>query len=331
MSTYRFNKALPDKRRNVLVPVSGGVSSLALLHVLDQQLQRQRAQSQNRTSYDLQVLVVDTSSVRPNGPKPVFLEALKSRYPLHTYSIEPLSAVLQYDKDLVESLERLGSLRMQEDETSNDGDRLRDILGRLRSPTSRADMIEILLTRLVASFAKHQGCQNVLWGHSDSRLAAKTLSSVAQGRGGSVPQQIRDGPSPWDVVFNYPVRELFKPELELFLRTADASLADLIIDDRDKTALTPSMKDMSIDGLLNNYITSQGEKYPSIMANVVRTASKLETPAQESGVSPCSFCGMLIPFGAQRDTHDHQLSPPEPDAVDLCYGCTTLRGEMSSR
>jgi cytoplasmic tRNA 2-thiolation protein 2 len=60
-----------------------GVSSLALLHCLDEQLKRQ-IENTGRTGFALQVLHVDMTAVVPEGPSAADLDAIKTRYPTHT-------------------------------------------------------------------------------------------------------------------------------------------------------------------------------------------------------------------------------------------------------
>jgi cytoplasmic tRNA 2-thiolation protein 2 len=183
------------------------------------------------------------------------------------------------------------------------------------TPTTRSDLFEILLLRLIVAFAKSQDCEGILWGHSDSRLAAIALSNVAKGRGAALPSQIGDGLSPWGIYFNYPLRDLFKSELELYSSLLSTQLSKTIIPD-PPTPTNSSIRETSIDDLLTNYINSQGAKYPSIMANVVRTASKLQMPATAQADVACSLCAMPV-------TNIGERSQPA-----LCYGCLKIKAEI---
>lgn len=327
MISYKFGKALPDKRKTLLVPVSGGISSVVLLYILDEHLKRQRAQSQDRTSYDLHVLTVDTSSAAAGGPFSSFAESLQKRFPSHMYSFEPLSAVFTFDLNVYKALEQLGLAFSPSPGKADHETSLQGLFSRLGSSTARTDIQSILLNRLVGGFSQQHGYEAVLWGQSNSKLAATALSSVAKGRGGSVPMQIGDDPSPWGPIFHYPVRDLFKPELELYARLIQPSLSDLIIWDRDNMATNVSVKNSAIDDLLTAYITSQGERYPSIMANVVRTSSKLQMPKLTDGNIPCSFCGTSIT--SDLESSSRNSNPLSSDSYrDLCYGCSRLKQDI---
>lgn len=321
---------LPDKRKNLLVPVSGGVSSVVLLYILDQQIKKQRKKTQDRLPYNLHVLVVDISSVAPYSPSEGLVELLRKRFPDYIQSFEPLSAVFTYDVKLPESLEQLGFIYNRPSGDTSDEAKLQRLFSCLGSPTSRTDVQSILLARLVGAFAKSHGCEAVLWAHSDSKLAATALSSVAKGRGGSVPLQTNDGPSPWGPTFNYPVRDLFKPELESYARLAESSLSDIIIWGYDNVTSSVSVKNSAIDDLLTAYITSQGEKYPSIMANVVRTSSKLQAPKQTLQTMVCSLCG--TPSSQNADSFSAIPNSARPDSLNnLCYGCSQIKREFLNR
>ena len=316
MESYRFKNLTGDQKRRLFLPISGGVSSLVLLQVLDAQLQRQIG-NRNRTAYDLVV-------VRVVPPEAVDLATvdreygiLARRFPLHTFLPRvPLHDVLRVDNKLRLDLEILG---IHEQPHESDEEFMQRILSSATSVTTRVDLESVLLRRLLVAQAKQQDCEGVLWGHSDSRLAALALADVAKGRGGSVSSQIADGPSLHDINFNYPVRDLFKVELECY---AQALEEPLIIEMEDHAAQqkVPNIRNTSIDSLLSAYINSQGEKYPSIMANVVRTASKLQVKNSGVGILPCSFCVMATISSSDSVGENSKL----------CYGCERMKQDIKT-
>ncbi|KAK5092672.1 Cytoplasmic tRNA 2-thiolation protein 2 [Exophiala xenobiotica] len=309
METYRFKNQVGNAKKRLLLPVSGGVSSLVLLEVLDAQIKKQLDQ-QGRTAYDLVLVhVASQESDRDEGEK--WCSSLRSCFELHTYlPVVRLSDVFEVDGQVEAALQLLGLTR-QESET--DGHFLVRVFTSARSATARSDLRELLLKRLIVATAKAQNCDGVIWGHSDSSLAAKALSEVAKGRGGSVPNELADGPSPWGLNFNYPLRDLFKTELQLYLGTSAESVRGCLLEHKENEDTPVSLRSTSIDTLLSTYITSQGQKYPSVMANVVRTASKLQ--AQGTAVGPgCRLCVMPITTGSE--THE------------LCYGCERMKQDI---
>ena len=309
METYRFKNQVGNAKKRLLLPISGGVSSLVLLQVLDAQIKKQLSQ-QNRTAYDL-VLVHLVLDEHTGGETKKWWEDLQGCYETHTF-VSPMnmSEVFQNDKQIETDLQLLGLTR-QESEPD------KQFLGRLftstRSATSRSDLAELLLKRLIVATAKAQACDSILWGHSDSKLAAKALSEVAKGRGGSVPNELADGPSPWGLHFNYPLRDLFKTELQLYLSTSSDSIKACLFGNEQDDEPPVSLRSTSIDTLLSTYITSQGEKYPSIMANVVRTASKLQVPSADQG-RKCGLCALPIIMGDNTQR--------------LCYGCKRMKQDI---
>lgn len=313
MESYRVKNDSSHQQRKLLLPVSGGVSSVVLLQVLDGHIQRQLA-SRGRASYDLAVLIIDTSCIDTTPGVMHLVGCVKDAFPSTQVSLLSLEAVLTMDNDIDNTLASLGFAREGDEEAQAE---LEHLIECATTPTTRADLFEILRLRLIVSFAKSQACEAVLWGHSDSRLAAIALSSVAKGRGGALPNLVGDGPSPWGLHFNYPLRDLFKSELELYAGLFSAQLSKVIIPDPPALA-NSSIRESSIDDLLTNYITSQGAKYPSIMANVVRTASKLRMPAINAADVACPVCATPVICASNEHSHSR-----------LCYGCLKIKAEIN--
>jgi cytoplasmic tRNA 2-thiolation protein 2 len=323
MENYRsIGHASKDRQHKLLLPLSYGVSSAVLLHMLDWQVERQ-LEGRGRTAYDLHVLVVEPSTISPSSPScQARFELVQKYYPKHTYTTVPFHSIFRYDPDIKDTMREFVGPDFVDDETKSDQDRLEAFRASILTATSRDDIDAILLMRLIVACAKSYGCEGVIWGDSDSRLAAKTLANVAKGRGGSLTWQVCDGISPWDVQFSFPLRDLYKSELNLYASLVP-SLEEIIISEQPLSE-SLSNRNMSIDELMTQYIQTQGEKYPGVMANVVRTASKLQPAAITADQARCALCGAALENGAAGKSRDGLGS-------QLCYGCARSASEQANR
>jgi cytoplasmic tRNA 2-thiolation protein 2 len=196
------------------------------------------------------------------------------------------------------------------------------------SATSRADLITTLLTQLLVDVTKKGGCESILFGDSTTRLAEKTLTETAKGRGFSLPWQVSDGMSPYGIGFNYPLRDLLKKELVEFSSLTIPSLADLIIYPNSASYVSVSSKSITIDDLMVQYFESVEENYPSIVANVVRTSSKLK-PLATGDTIACGLCGLpvtegtdgIFGWGGDQNSHSRRVKQNGHNNI-LCYGCS---------
>jgi cytoplasmic tRNA 2-thiolation protein 2 len=212
---------------------------------------------------------------------------------------------------------------------SSPAEQLALLINSLTSATARADVLSTLRTRLVVEHAKLTGCESVLWGDSTTRLAQKTLSETAKGRGFSLPWQVSDGESPFGLNFHYPLRDVLKKELVSYTNMAEPGLAALVHETvTGTTQASMSSKNTTIDDLMKHYFESVEENFPSIVANVVRTTSKLEVHPHAPADPRCSLCSMPVQGGRfgihgwggdQQDGNDFT-------SIDIrrnvCYGCT---------
>jgi cytoplasmic tRNA 2-thiolation protein 2 len=326
MESFRVRFSDTDQQRKILLPLSFGVSSVTLLHVLDQHL-RTQAEKTRRTGFSLHVLFVDTSSVDKASLDDHLLAKAQEQFPSHKYTSLPLHDVFRLvDKDtsllkLVPGWEGKKDLPPPE--------QLSDLINSLTSATARSDVVSALRTRLIVEHAKASGCEGVLWGDSTTNLAQKTLAETAKGRGFSLPWQVAEGESPYGVTFNYPLRDVLKKELVSFVELSEPSLSPLVHElSLSATQASMSSKNTTIDDLMKQYFESVEENFPSIVANVVRTADKLAAPTTSTSVSYCSLCSMPVAggrFGIHGwggDQEDGLDAPVIEGAYGLCYGCT---------
>jgi len=329
------HKAPPKKQgeyvpSKLLLPLSLGVSSSVLLHILDGQLQRHIANPHGRVPYQLHVLVVEPSTISPgNSSYDSNFEELQKTFPTHAFTRLPFHSVFEFVPDMKDLILEYAGSRFADDSSQTDAARLAAFRACVPSATSKDDLDYVLLTRLVVAFAKHAGCEAVLWGDSDTRLAAKTLAGAAKGRGASLTWQVSDGMSPWGVRFEFPLRDINKSELKQY-ESVCSELPNIVVPDPPipENVLT---KNLSIDELMMRYVETQGAKYPGVMANVSRTANKLQ-PAGSDDSAGCALCGSLVGNvkGNTGITVSSQFGAGKSQSSQFCYGCSRSRPEVIS-
>lgn len=327
MEAYKSHASVAKAPQKLLLPISFGPSSTSLLAILDNHLQGQ-LDRMGRTIYTLLLVHVDLEVDDAQQTKvSAQLEKFKDRFPNHAHLSANITQALSLDIDWM-------SLGM-EDPTGGASaglhkTRLDALFNIMKSATSKADVSSTLLTRLLVDIAKKNDCESILFGDSTTRLAEKTLIETAKGRGFSLPWQVSDGMSPYGVNFLYPLRELLKKELLDFSSLISPPLTDLIIYQAPATEISASAKSTTIDDLMAQYFETVEEKFPAIVANVVRTSSKLKSPVIAEASACCGLCGLPVAEGTDGiygwggdQSSDAQVTKEEHlNGIILCYGCS---------
>lgn len=323
LETNKLRGGYKGPQKTLLLPVSFGVSSISLLQVLDQHL-RNRTDQGRHAGYALHILFVDQSVALEQGPLHTLLSSLGGRYPTHKYTAIPLEDCFDYGIDMDYLVAHNTSVvgRTVVDKT----DCLRRTLSSLPSATSRLDIVEILRRRLIMAFARRHACDSILFGDSTTRLAEKTFSETAKGRGIALPWLTADGSSSEGIRCTYPLRDVLKKELSAYASLVSPPLLPLIFDPPTKISI--SSHNTTIDGLMSQYFESVEQNYPSIVANVVRTSGRLVAPLISDESKKCSACANPIMNGSwggeQQSTTISGSAENNGCEVRriLCYGCT---------
>lgn len=357
--------------RKFYAGLSFGSSSSALVDICEQIIVGRLSRGRD-AAFNLHVVHVDTdleqldtdTNTDTDTPSPAEqrLDRWRVRYPRFTFERVSLADVLALDTiDWAALLPHPPSTAEETTQEAVQAPRpstsaeLRTIIANLPSATSRRDVLDLLVRRLLisraASTAEAAPYDALLLGCSTTALAERTLVETAKGRGFSLPWQINDGAvddgAGHKIVLYYPVRELFRNELILYLNAvAQPPLTEgdfvLIPASASSAAAVVSHKDLSIEEVMTRYFAEVEANYPSIVANVVRTTAKLERHGHghvhdhdhdngESGSGPsttgCRVCGMpLDEAGNERWKGEiGHLDGPEGDprlrVERLCYGC----------
>ncbi|KAK2744382.1 cytoplasmic tRNA 2-thiolation protein 2 [Myotisia sp. PD_48] len=310
--------------RTFLLPLSLGLSSLSLLEIANKRLDRDRAKDHLRSSHHLHVLIIDAPSLNaaPNS-KASRIDTLRSKFPHCTFTEIPLHSVFTYDQHASEFISQYLNHNPVNDPCLKDEEILNMFRNLTSTATSRVDMEQLLLKRLIIAFAKEHGCDGVLWGDSDTRLAEKTLAGVATGRGAALSWEVCDGMTPWDIYFTFPLRDLFMSEIKSYALLEFPDLLSAISAKETKSFENQTTKTMSIQDLMSQYVQQQGGKYPGVMANIVRTVDKLQAP-QLHGTTSCVSCGVPLQSNQMDATTLkllEQSNRPGATTNPTCYGC----------
>lgn len=308
-----------EQQKTFLLPVSLGISSVSLLHVLTHHLEFQRGRA-GRTKYRLHVLYVDSSESSVESNVHLF-EALKRQYSEHSYSIVPLSIIFENDKMHEFSNDEESSLDLSSVQ------KLHRLLNLLASSTSKADVLHTFLIRVIVQFAKSHSIDGILWGDCTTRMAERVLSESAKGRGYSLPWQVTDGDTPYGISFFYPLKDIFKKELYEFIKLTDPPLESFTTDSNSsdlKTQAPASLRNSTIDILMKQYFESAEEQYPSIVSNVVRTSGRLHPGI--IGMQRCKLCTLPVTkdqLGIEGWEGIQEIEVSKTDGeLGLCYGCS---------
>lgn len=305
METFRVKNSEPGKERTLLLPLSFGPSSTALLYVVSRHLKGQ-IEKTGRTGFKLHVLHVQSPDDTSSND---ILEQVKQLYPEHSYSTIPLSSITEHES-LIPS-----DLQQRTDASQSPDAKLSDILSALPTATSRGDATALFLRKLIVHHARNLDCGAILFADSTTRLSERVLAETAKGRGFSLPWVVSDGESPFGVPIYYPMRELLSKEVSAYVDFIEPSMASMVI--RSDTKPAASMKNTTIDDLTRQYFAGVEVDYPSIVANVVRTTSKLQARTLSEVEQHCELCDM-------------PLEGQAPERSRVCYGCIRTMPQIAA-
>ncbi|KAI0976070.1 hypothetical protein F4678DRAFT_212951 [Xylaria arbuscula] len=187
---------LPSRPQRYLLALSRGPSSTALLHILNENVRRQRERNQ-RVKFELVVVFISidvdeadtTDNKSATTPSRGSTDAYAAHFPDLTIQTVPLSSILS-------SPAIDWSLLPAQNPSLPPSARLADFFARLPSPSARADVSRLLIRHALFAAATQHDCAVVLLGYTTTSLAELTLSEAAKGRGFGIPWFVNDGAFP---------------------------------------------------------------------------------------------------------------------------------------
>ncbi|KAI0554922.1 hypothetical protein F4679DRAFT_525461 [Xylaria curta] len=196
---------LPSRPQRYLLALSRGPSSTALLHILNENVRRQRERNQ-RLKFELvpvfvDIDVIDQRETTTSDPIPTststdaseegipLTDAFTAHFPDLTVHKVPLSSILSSQEIDWTSLP-------PQDKSLPPSQRLTDLFTNLPTASARADVSRLLTRHALFAAAATHDCDIVLLGYNTTSLAELTLSEAAKGRGFGIPWLVNDGAFP---------------------------------------------------------------------------------------------------------------------------------------
>lgn len=278
---------------NIMIPISFGQSSLALLDMANAQLEEQAKTYENAAGFTLNAVFIDCSEADPleKEPKEIISE-LEKRFRHARFTTIPLSrafegasaVTLKHNRDYSSFVSNIS-----EEPTS-----LQQLLSCVGTKSAREDVISVLQRHLIVEEAHRQNetlPTTVAWGHNATRLAELTLSLTIKGRGNRIHAQVLEHKDSKGSISGlpeiHPLNDVLSYEIPFY--NSFVNVSDLVTN----TVSKPSQvtKNLSIDQLMHQYFENIQTNFPSIASTVVRTAAKLDDPnAGKQGLTPCLIC-----------------------------------------
>lgn len=295
-----YNEPRPPDQ-HVLLPVSLGPSSMALLDMCVEMIRAQKAIHRGRQGFYLHVVHVmdqEDSTIQER------LEGLRERYP-ECEKIEAVKLPSNTETDVVQ-ISRGKNVSGLENAMKQ------------MNKTGREDSIGILRKELIERIAEKKGCQTTVYGHCQTRLAELVIAMTSKGRGSAMPHAINDGGY-------YPLKDVLSSEVDIYNELQGTG--ELIV---TRTKPPANVKLQSIDDLVHQYFISVEKDFPSVVSTVVRTANKLAS--QEEGEDNCAICGGLRGEDTLEWIKKITVNAPIEDAGEtLCYGCMVMLRNSSDK
>lgn len=297
--------------RPVLVPVSGGPSSAALAYLLHDSYTRTHGRA----------------------PRPILLHVDDAAYSGRD-RVET-STTLRWLVDTCTGISLV--IKSMDGATSSldavlhgvavaDGT-LDRTLSCLRSKSSQEDVVEIQRGHLYMQAARHHDCAAIMLGDSATRLAAKALSLVAQGRGERLAEDIAESVRLDSTGFKElwllrPNKRLLQTELLMFAQQVGVPCEiQRAADDRPD----------SIGGLTQQYFVDLEAQFPSLVNTVARITDKLIRVDGAADELACAVCRSSIATDSddwdsrvvidRLDNETDRDGTQQEQAPPLCYGC----------
>ncbi|ODQ82637.1 hypothetical protein BABINDRAFT_164404 [Babjeviella inositovora NRRL Y-12698] len=348
----KYGKAENNVTR-VLLALSFGVSSLALLDIILLMLKEQAGMHHGKQGFELVILNIDehtTNSLTQSAREIVPL--MKVRYPNLTFKVLSLSSFVN-NQALLARISLYDDFSAIVKDFSAEDFRIADLLDRCPNKSSREDLLHIIYRELVLRTAYLENCGTVLYGHNMSRLANDVISLTVKGRGSLVAEALTDGEVSYrdrKIQIIHPLRDILQSEVDKYAELMTLGVFTLT----SSIPVSTVTKNMTIGEITSAYFEMVESDYASVVSTVVKTADKLVPPTAGT-TNTCRVCKAVIHHDPKSWLRNITVNTPSElttdeeravhakymaervveekgsgEKADLCYGCIVTLGGITS-
>lgn len=333
-ATHKFRSTLGKSKLvkandKVLIAVSGGHTSIAMLHLVKEALSEG---AHKRLKFSPGVVFIDESVILNQNVEAAMKQLSQD---IGTY---------QYPFYLIPLFKNIE--KATENDEKNEQEIFKENYDKIKTLTAQTNFVEMLKLQLIVHTAKEHGYNKVMVGENSTTLSMKMLCNISQGRGISLHQDIAVGDDRFsDVMIIRPMREFSSKEAAMYNRLLDL-----------KHYSIPNLHTMkesrsSLQRQTEEFITGLQAEFPSTVSTVFRTGDKLSS---DSGVKSsdltCIFCQSGITSddidvkvtkifvekdsgccGSSQECTSNKFKLAVEDVkTRLCYGCNLTFKDMNN-
>ena len=259
---------------NVLLALSGGHSSTALLHLVKDALSEG---AHKRLRFSPGVICIDESeTLHPSVEQDYsHIKELADQFGYPFFQIPIYKDFANMDKDI-------------DDKATIEKDRCQFIKSfqSISTLTAQQDFLVIRRVSLVVNLARKNNYKKIMFGDTSTSLCMKLLSNISLGRGSTIPLDIgvSDNRFP-DITIIRPMRELSSKEVALYNRLCEISVL------LPYNIMTAQYSHSSLQQKTEEFIIGLQTGFPHTVNTVFRTGDKVCTNLNvENCTTECPLC-----------------------------------------
>ncbi|QPG76884.1 hypothetical protein FOA43_004278 [Brettanomyces nanus] len=287
---------IKEETPKIMIPLRFTTSSLVLLDILLNWLDEQLSMSPRaHIGFDLVVLAMNSfQSLSWTTEKVSQLEekygGAKEMQRLHvSMEIVDLDEMVRkntqirevylrnYTSFCAKGLQKVGSLH--------------EMVGQITDKSLQEDFLLVLEEDVIVKRCIANRCSCLVFSDSMSELAVSVLGLTARGRGEKISEKLGgDMVKETSIESLYPLRDVLGTEVKRYAELCD--LTSFVVPRESKGK---SVKNKTINELVEEYFESVEPEYPEVVSTVVKAGSKLTRKTCVSDPLRCSLCDGIIP------------------------------------
>lgn len=268
--THKFRSTIGKSKQihpgdRVLVGLSGGTSSTALLHLIHEGLQEN---SHKKLRFNPAFLYIDESVLctaadgSSDHTQRVLRQVASLGFPCYVAALEQVMALQPQPPLLVP--QEYKEMKYAVDE--NLKTKIHELFASCKSASAQQDLHDQLLQTVLRQCSQSLGFRKVFLGDNSTTLSIRILSQVALGRGSQLPKRVHFKAVSQNIEVYRPMREILQDEVLHYLRLQDITVPRL-----------PAFrtKGSNITACTEEFVQGLQKEFPATIPTIFRTGDKL--------------------------------------------------------